>query len=61
MNSFKEPRSKLNRFVYAEQLVRAGLTLIVEANGYTETEFKRSRGIRNGLMVAILALNPTEN
>lgn len=54
----QEPRSKLNRFVYTEQLVKAALTLIVEAMGYTETEFKRSRGIRNGLMLAILAMNP---
>jgi integrase len=54
----QEPRSKLNRFVYVEQLVKAGLTLTVEANGYTDAEFKRSRGIRNGLMVAVLALNP---
>ena len=54
----QEPRSKLNRFVSTEQLVKAGLTLILEAKGYTETEFKRARGIRNGLMVALLAMNP---
>ena len=54
----QEPRSKLNRFVYTEQLVKAGLTLIVEAKDYTDAQFKRSRGIRNGLMLAILAMNP---
>lgn len=54
----QEPRSKFNRFVYTEQLVRAGLTLIVEAKGRTDREFKRARGIRNGLMLALLALNP---
>lgn len=54
----QEPRSKLNRFVSTEQLVKAALTLIVEAKGYTDTEFKRARGIRNGLMVALLAMNP---
>jgi integrase len=54
----QEPRSKLNRFVYTELIVRAGLTLIVEAKEYTDREFERARGIRNGLMLALLALNP---
>ena len=54
----QEPRSKLNRFVYTEQIVRAGLTLILEGNEFTRTPFKRARGIRNGLMLAVLALNP---
>ena len=54
----QEPRSKLNRFVYTEQLVQAGLILIVEAKEFTHAEFKRARGIRNGLMLALLALNP---
>ena len=54
----QEPRSKLNRFVYTEQLVKAGLTLIVEAKEFTDAAFKRARGIRNGLMLALLALNP---
>ncbi|MGA9009752.1 MAG: tyrosine-type recombinase/integrase, partial [Xanthobacteraceae bacterium] len=34
------------------------LTLVVEAKEYTDREFKRARGIRNGLMLALLALNP---
>jgi integrase len=54
----QEPRSKLNRFVYTEQLVKAGLTLITEAKQYTDAEFKRARQIRNGLMIALLALCP---
>jgi hypothetical protein len=53
-----EPRSKLDRVVFAERLVEAGLTLIVEAKGRTRTEFIRARGIRNGLMVGLLALCP---
>jgi len=53
-----EPRSKLDRLVMAEQLVEAGLTLIEEAKTYTRTKFKRARGIRNGLMLALLALCP---
>ena len=55
----QEPRSKLNRFVYAEQVVKAGLTLVVEAKNFTETPVKRARAIRNGLMIALLAANPT--
>jgi hypothetical protein len=54
----QEPRSKFNRFVYTEQLVKAGLTLIVEAQSLSKTPIKRARGIRNGLMLAILAMNP---
>ena len=53
-----EPRSKLDRLVMAERLVEAGLTLIEEAKTYTRAKFKRARGIRNGLMLAILALCP---
>ncbi len=55
----QEPRSKLNRFVYTEQMVKAGLTLIEKARGIQDTVFKRARGIRNGLMLALLAANPT--
>jgi integrase len=54
----QEPRSKLNRFVYTELIVKAGLTLIVEVNERADVPFKRARGIRNGLMLALLALNP---
>lgn len=55
----QEPRSKLNRFVYAEQIVKAGLTLILEAKDFKKTPVKRARVIRNGLMLALLAANPT--
>jgi hypothetical protein len=53
-----EPRSKLDRLVLAEQLVEAGLTLITEAKNHTRAKFVRARGIRNGLMLALLALCP---
>jgi site-specific recombinase XerD len=53
-----EPRSKLDRVVFAERLVEAGLTLIAEAKGRKRAEFVRARRIRNGLMVALLALCP---
>ena len=53
-----EPRSKLDRVVFAEHLLEAGLTLIAEATERTRAQFMRARGIRNGLMVALLALSP---
>jgi integrase len=54
-----EPKPKLNRFVYAEQVVEAGLTLIEEVKRLTKTDFIRARGIRNGLMLALLMLGPS--
>jgi integrase len=58
LDAVQEPRSKLNRFVYTEQLIKAGLTLIVDAKDHAHAQFKRAQGIRNGLMLALLALNP---
>ena len=55
----QEPRSKLNRFVYTEQLIKAGLTLILEGKDLIKPRVKRARAIRNGLMLALLAANPT--
>lgn len=52
------PRSKLDRLVMADRLVEAGLTLITEADAYTDAPIKRALGIRNGLMLALLALAP---
>jgi Phage integrase family len=54
----QEPKSKFDRIVTAEQLVEAGLTLIIEAKELTRADFKRARSIRNGLMLVILALCP---
>jgi integrase len=53
-----EPRSKFDRLVLTEQLVEAGLTLITESKTSTKAKFVRARGIRNGLMLALLALCP---
>ena len=53
-----EPRSKLDRLVLTEQLVEAGLTMMTEAKDHTKAKFVRARGIRNGLMLALLALYP---
>jgi integrase len=53
------PRSKFDRMVMAELLVEAGLTLIHEAEiSPTLIELARARQVRNGLMVALLALCP---
>jgi len=50
------PRSKFDRLVLTNRLVEAGLTLIAEAEKYAKSRFDRARGIRDGLMIVILAL-----
>jgi len=49
-------RSKFDRLVLTTRIVEAGLTLIAEAEEYAKFDFERARGIRNGLMIVILAL-----
>jgi integrase len=53
-----EPRSKFGRLVLTGRLVEAGLTLVAEAQEFASTDLARARGVRNGLMVALLALCP---
>jgi integrase len=53
-----EPRSKFDRLVLTGQLVEAGLTLLAEAQEFATTDLARARGVRNGLMIAVLALCP---
>jgi integrase len=53
-----EPRLKFDRLVFTERLVAAGLTLIAEAQAFAHGDFARARGVRNGLMIALLALCP---
>jgi len=53
-----EPRSKFDRVVLAERIVQAGLTLVSEAEAFSRYPFKRAIGIRNGLMIALLAVCP---
>ena len=53
------PRSKFGRMVMTELLVEAGLTLIHEAESSPSlTDLARACQVRNGLMVALLALCP---
>jgi integrase len=53
------PRSKFDRLILTEVLVEAGLTLIQEAEqSRTMTMLARAHQVRNGLMVALLALCP---
>ena len=52
------PRSKADRLVLTERLVEAGLTLIREAEMFGKTGFARAVGVRNGLLIALLALHP---
>jgi integrase len=53
-----EPRSKFDRLVFTERLVEAGLTLVAEAEMCANNDLARARGVRNGLMIALLALCP---
>jgi site-specific recombinase XerD len=53
-----QPKSKLDRLVLSEVLLEAGLTLVTEAENSTRTDLARARGVRNGLMVALLAVHP---
>ena len=53
------PRSKADRWVLTEILVEAGLTLIAEAeNSQKMSKLSQARQVRNGLMVAMLAMHP---
>jgi integrase len=53
-----EPRSKFDRLVFTGRLVEAGLTLVAEAEAFAHSDLARARGMRNGLMIALLALCP---
>lgn len=53
-----KPRDKTDRLVLADRLLEAGLTLIEEAERFASTPLWRARGVRNGLMIALLALHP---
>jgi integrase len=52
------PRSKADRFVLTERLVEAGLILIREAEMFGKTALARVIGVRNGLLIVLLALHP---
>lgn len=52
------PRSKVDRLVLTERLVEAGLTLVHEAEMFSKTPLARAAGVRNGLLIALLALHP---
>ena len=52
------PRSKADRLVLTERLVEAGLVLIREAEMFGKTALARAVGVRNGLLIALLALHP---
>jgi len=52
------PRSKADRLVLAERLVEAGLVLIKEAEMFGKTPTAHAVGVRNGLLIVLLALHP---
>ncbi len=53
-----QPKSKFDRLVLTEVLLETGLILIAEAESSAGSELSRARRVRNGLMVALLALHP---
>src|SRR4029078_751406 len=53
-----QPRAKFDRLVLADQLLEAGLTLILEAKEAKVHPLRRAPDIRNGLIIAILAQGP---
>jgi integrase len=53
-----EPRSKFDRLVFTGRLVEAGLTLVTEAQEFANNDLARARGVRNGLMIVLLAFCP---
>jgi site-specific recombinase XerD len=53
-----EPRSKFDRTVFTQRLAQAGLTLVAEAKQLAKNDLDRARGVRNGLMIALLAHCP---
>ena len=53
-----EPRSKFDRLVFTGRLVEAGLILVSEAQQFAKNDLARARGVRNGVMIALLALCP---
>src|SRR3984893_1668975 len=53
-----EPRSEFHRLVFTGRLLEAGLTLVAEAQGFANNDLARARGVRNGLMIALLAFCP---
>jgi integrase len=52
------PRSKADRLVLTERLVEAGLILVREAEMFGKTPLARAVGVRNGMLIALLALHP---
>jgi hypothetical protein len=52
------PRSKFDRLVLSQHLLDAGLTLIAEGIASSKSDFARAVLVRNGFMVALLALYP---
>lgn len=53
------PKPRFDRIVTSEQLVEAGLTLIFEAKAAgRRSHHRRAKGMRDGLMLALLALCP---
>ena len=53
-----EPRSKFDRLVFTQLLAQAGLTLWPKPEQFAKNDLDRARGVRDGLMIALLAYCP---
>jgi integrase len=53
-----QPRSKYDRLVFTGPLVEAGRALVAEAQRFARSDFARAKGVRNGLMISLLAFCP---
>jgi integrase len=58
LSLFRESDRPFDRLVFTGRLVEAGLTLVAEAQTFANKDLARARGVRNGLMIALLALCP---
>jgi integrase len=58
LSLFRESDRPFDRLVFTGRLVEAGLTLVAEAQTFANNDLARARGVRNGLMIALLALCP---
>src|SRR5262249_27983307 len=52
------PSSKFDRLVFTERLVETGLTLFVVGMEFPKSALAAAIGVRNGLMIALLAFCP---
>jgi integrase len=59
LNANKRPKSKAGRLVFSDRIVAAGISIIQEAKALNNrTSLFRSRSVRDGLIITLLAVCP---